>query len=102
MKSIFRSPLIFHIFFPDLWRLLSSATHNDSMRILSCAIVIAQVDIRDIKYLIRWFQKVSLEQLFLTAQKMKFSIKDFPEKLQIWSHLLKKSLMENFIFCAFF
>ena len=28
----------------------------------------------------------------LTAQKMKF--------LRIWSHLLKKSLMENFIFCA--
>ena len=42
-----------------------------------------------------------------TAQKMKFSIKDFFSKcdqirsfLQIWSHLLKKSLMENFIFCA--
>ena len=42
-----------------------------------------------------------------TAQKMKFSIKDFSNKcdqirrkLQIWSHLLKKSLMENFIFCA--
>ena len=40
-----------------------------------------------------------------TAQKMKFSIKDFFSKydqirslLQIWSHLLKKSLMENFIF----
>ena len=39
--------------------------------------------------------------------KMKFSIKDFFSKcdqihslLQIWSHLLKKSLMENFIFCA--
>ena len=38
---------------------------------------------------------------------MKFSIKDFFSKcdqicnfLQIWSHLLKKSLMENFIFCA--
>ena len=36
---------------------------------------------------------------------MKFSIKDFfskcdqtRRKLQIWSHLLKKSLMENFIF----
>ena len=27
---------------------------------------------------------------------MKFSIKDF---LRIWSHLLKKSLMENFMFC---
>ena len=42
-----------------------------------------------------------------TAQKMKFSIKSFFVKcyqirsfLQIWSHLLKKSLMENFIFCA--
>ena len=42
-----------------------------------------------------------------TAQKMKFSIKDFFSKcdqirrrLLIWSHLLKKSLMVNFIFCA--
>ena len=37
------------------------------------------------------------------AQKMRFSIKDFLskcEKLRIWSHLLKKSLAENFIFCA--
>ena len=38
---------------------------------------------------------------------MKFSIKDFFSKcdqirsfLRIWPHLLKKSLMENFIFCA--
>ena len=43
----------------------------------------------------------------ITAQKMKFSIKDFfnkcdqiLRKLRIWSHLLKKSLMENFVFCA--
>ena len=42
-----------------------------------------------------------------TAQKMKFSIKNFSSKcdqirrkLRIWSHLLKKSLMENIIFCA--
>ena len=44
-----------------------------------------------------------------TAQKRKFSIKDFFTKcdqilhksfLRIWSHLLKKYLMENFIFCA--
>ena len=41
-----------------------------------------------------------------TAQKMKFSIKDFFSKceqirrrLRICSQLLKKSLMENFIFC---
>ena len=45
----------------------------------------------------------------LTAQKITFSIKDFFSKcdqirslLRIWSHLLKKSLMENFIFCAVF
>ena len=42
----------------------------------------------------------------LTTQKMMFSIKDFfskcdqiCNKLWIWSYLLKKSLMENFIFC---
>ena len=42
-----------------------------------------------------------------TAQKMKLSIKDSFSKcdqirriLRIWSHLLRKSLMENFIFCA--
>ena len=42
-----------------------------------------------------------------TAQKMKFSIKDFfskcdqiLRKLWVWSHLLEKSLMENFIFSA--
>ena len=34
--------------------------------------------------------------LSFTAQEAKFSIKDFFSK---WSHLLKKSLMENFIFC---
>ena len=44
-----------------------------------------------------------------TSQKMKFSIKDFfskcdqiRRKVQIWSHLLHKSLMENFTFCAVF
>ena len=31
---------------------------------------------------------------------MKFSIKNFFRKLRIWSHLLKKPLMENFIFSA--
>ena len=43
----------------------------------------------------------------LTARKIKFSIKDFfskydqiRRKMRIWSNLLKKSLMENFIFCA--
>ena len=45
--------------------------------------------------------------LLFPAQKMKFSIKDLFSKcdqirnfLRIWSHLMKKSLMENFIFSA--
>ena len=45
--------------------------------------------------------------LTCTVQKMKFSIRNFFFKcdqirsfLMIWSHSLKKSLMENFIFCA--
>ena len=56
----------------------------------------------------------TFEQIFFlvlkninTAQKMKFSIKDFFSKcdeirsfLRIWLHLVKKSLMENFICCA--
>ena len=44
-----------------------------------------------------------------TTQKMKFSIKDFfskcdqiRKKLRIWSYLLKKFLMENFVFCSVF
>ena len=46
-------------------------------------------------------------RLFTPCTKMKFSIEDFfskcyqiNRKLRIWSCLLKKSLMENFIFCA--
>ena len=46
-------------------------------------------------------------QTYINVQKIKVSIKDFFYKcdqirsfLQIWSQLLKKSLMENFIFCV--
>ena len=43
------------------------------------------------------FQRIySCFCFFPTAQKMKISIKNF---LQIWSHLLNKFLIENFIFC---
>ena len=47
--------------------------------------------------------------IIFTAQKIKFPITDFfnkcdqiRRKLRIWSHLLKKSIMENFIFCVVF
>ena len=37
-----------------------------------------------------------------TTQKMKFYNKDFFRKLPIWSHLLKKPLMESFIFMQWY
>ena len=47
----------------------------------------------------------SIQDLLVTAQKLKFSIKYFfskcdqiRRKLRIWSHLLKKSFIENFNF----
>ena len=52
-----------------------------------------------------WRQSVTYKPY--NAQKMKFLIKDLFSKcdqirsfLWIWSHLLKKSLMANFIFCT--
>ena len=56
-----------------------------------------------VRFGLKWFNWTST----VTVQKIKFAIKDFFSKcdqirsfLRIWSHLLKKSLMENFIFCA--
>ena len=53
--------------------------------------------------------KIFVKGTSFTAQKMKFSSKNFlticdhiRSFLWIWSHLLKKSLMENFIFCQCF
>ena len=55
------------------------------------------------KYFLHYFEN----RCSHAAQKMKFSIKDFfgkcdqtRRKLRIRSYLLKKSLMENFTFCA--
>ena len=53
--------------------------------------------------------KMSISGDIFTAQKRKFSITDFLSEcdqvrsfLWIWSHLLKISVMENFIFCTVF
>ena len=58
-------------------------------------------------YLYNKIEKKQKFKAFNTVQKMKFSIKDFfckcdqiRRKLRIWTRLLKKSLIENFIFCA--
>ena len=56
-----------------------------------------------------YYHRLRISEAYFTALRMKFSIKDFFSKcdqirsfLRVWSHLLKKSLMENFIFCAVF
>ena len=56
---------------------------------------------------IHWWYIANQNNSRDTIQKMKFFIKDFLSKcdqissfLPFWSHLLKRSLMENFIFCA--
>ena len=53
------------------------------------------------------YRKIDFHRAKITAQKMKFSIK-VPSKnvtesadfVRIWSHLPKKYLMRNLIFCA--
>ena len=55
-------------------------------------------------FYMHYLKKPSPPKKNLTAQKMKLPLKissvNVIRKLWIWSHLLKKSFMENFIFCA--
>ena len=71
-------------------------------------VAICQIFLRNLVFQLKYLV-FRFENDFFTAQKMKFSIKDFFSKfdqicsfLGIWSHLFKKSLIENFIFCAVF
>ena len=51
-------------------------------------------------FFLDWRWHSVIQESVCIAQKMKFPIGDFFSKyfLRIWRHLLKKSLMENFIF----
>ena len=62
---------------------------------------------KSIDLLCQSMQINELVTIWCSAQKMSFSIKNFfskcdqiRKKLWIWSHLLKKSFMENFMFFA--
>ena len=64
-------------------------------------------NLKEVKGEIEGQWQIKKERESGTAQKMKFSIENIFSKddqirsfLPIWSHLLKKSLMESFIFCA--
>ena len=105
----------------DYWRIVPAAVEESCKRILKYkmdvwynVIIAAVLDFQITYYMQHQFHIVFPSILTkagrggsrdTTAQKMKFPIKDFfskfdqiRRKLQIWSHLLKKSLMENFIF----
>ena len=73
---------------------------------IAVLIVIQKLYFRKSKYKI---YSDNQKTLCFTAKRMKFSIKDFFSEcdqirsfLRIWSHLLKKTLMTNLIFCAVF
>ena len=64
-------------------------------------------DVHEVRSVFLHMSKAFISYGMSTAQKMKFSIEDFFSKcdqirrnLRVESHLLKKSLVENFIFCA--
>ena len=70
--------------------------------IIRLQMILSDVFIINLFTLSKFSTKISA---FITAQKIKFSIKDFlgkcdqiRKKLQIWPHLRKQSLTENFIF----
>ena len=42
---------------------LTAAKHGVAVRVLSAVFIVAQIDTRNMEYLICWLQKISLEQL---------------------------------------
>ena len=92
--------IVLMIFFSWWFTVMNKYKETEAQNMLICAAVRIKKKISN-----------SLKRILIChsniAQKMKFSIKDFfskchqiHRKLRIWSHLLKKSLMENFNFYA--
>ena len=77
-----------------------SALMFDRVLTITSQLLIVAIHLRILRILIQF--SVFLQMPINTAQKMKFSIKDFSSKcgqirrkLRIWSHLLEKSLLKN-------
>ena len=86
-------------------RCTSLYNNEASHRKVKCIIVICVISNTSQCSRITYLKQIS--SLAYTAEKIEFSIADFfrkcdrmGRKLRIWSRLLKKSLTENFIFCA--
>ena len=109
--------LVLELFYDtQIWVHNSSVLQDDLHKTLNWlfSFSIKDIIIREKLFIfehVQWLHYFNLllltKDLDHTAQKIKFFIKDFFSKcnqirslLRIWSHLLKKFLMENFIFCA--
>ena len=93
--------------FQGIYKILKNTFFTEHFRssILDVSERSLHVHFKSSAHLDRW--QTTAKSIYVTAQKMKFSIKDFFSKcdqirsfLRIWSRLLEKSLMESFIFCA--
>ena len=92
------------VLFPHFYIHLDKATRFFVCHFLPYAISLCKSALREYGFSINskvWFMS--------TAHKMKFSINNFFSQcdeicsfLRIWSHSLKKSLMESFIYLSFF
>ena len=94
----FESSIMIRMVLNDLQKAFDTIDRNISIK--KCIFLVLLVRLSSGKHYIS-----KTESFSHTVQKMKFSIKVFFSKcdqirsfLRIWSHLLKKSLMENFIF----
>ena len=78
---------------------------------LQVVAIVSKFDFRQSFRILNAHMSFEVTKIFIilsfTAQKMKFSTKNFfskcaqiRKKLRIWLHLLNKSLMEKFIFCT--
>ena len=91
---------------PDSIKLLGNTKSNINKDKIS---EITQVVLVDCNIVNNDYHHDSRVYTFHCTKKLKVSIKDFfskcdqtHRKLRTWSYLLKKSLMENFIFCPVF
>ena len=83
---------------------VSFENHIQNRKLQALAVVTTYTDLSKKRFL---NALLIFSSAHYTAQKMKFTIIDFFSKcdqirifLRIWPHFLKKSIMENFIFCA--
>ena len=90
----------------QIYQILIKLDKWQILRILRIIFLFYYVTIQTPFLLSIWFYDLSIIS-HVTVQKMKLSMKDYfskydqiSRKLRIWSHLLMKSIIKNFVFCV--